>query len=230
MISVLCPSRKRPAQLRRMVESLGLALKYGAVEVIVYADADDPETVELARELRIKYHVGPRLTMSALWDPLIPLADGDIFMQGNDDVVFRTDGWHVLVDAFFAASEDKIWMVHGSDGTPRAEAFGPHPIVHRRWVETVGYFIPPYFSSDYGDTWVNYVADRLGRRKYLPFLVEHMHYAWGKAARDETTEERLLRHARDLPGETYNRMAPEREADVEKLRAMMIPAGRMVAA
>jgi hypothetical protein len=67
-------------------------------------------------------------------------------------------------------------MVGGDDMFLRSKTLAPHPIVHRRWLDTLGYFIPPYFDGEWGDTWVSDLASRIGRMKFLPFVCEHLHF------------------------------------------------------
>ena len=220
MISILCPTRSRSGQLRKMVESArNTATK--PIEIVVYVDEDDPKTMATVLDLDLKYMVGPRLWyMTEYWNVLVPLASGDILLQGNDDVIFRTKGWDVMVQDAFDACPDKILMVHGNDLGGNRESAGPHPFVSRKWVDTLGYFIAPYFSSDFGDTWINDIANALGRRKYIPFVMEHMHYIWGKADIDQTTKDRQERHTMDKPENVFDALQPIRELDTEKLRAV----------
>jgi len=124
------------------------------------------------------------------------------------------------VEAAFAACPDKILLVHGNDLDPWFPDFGTHSLVHRRWVDTLGYFIPPFFVSDYGDTWIGEVAKLIERIKYVPFVTEHCHPRAGKAALDATYQERLNRQFSDghnHPGEVYMDTFMERLADAEKL-------------
>jgi hypothetical protein len=223
MISILCPTRRREKELIRMVQSVRDTAT-GPVEVVAYVDDDDPISVKVCDGLKIKHKVGPRQLLTQCWNELLPLAEGDILMQGNDDIIFRTKGWDQMVEEAFATCGDKILMVHGSDLAPGAmgkDKFGPHPFVHRRWVNVLGYFIAPYFSSDYGDTWLNDIANILGRRLYLPFEVEHMHYIFGKAKFDTTSAERMNRHHKDDVDGLYKELLPKRLQDVEKLRVLM---------
>jgi hypothetical protein len=220
LISVLFPTRKRPIELKRTVDSLR-ATATGQVDIVVYVDEDDMPSAEKARELGIECVVGPRIVVTQCWNECLRLAKGDLLMQANDDVIFRTPGWDQMVEAEFASCEDKVLMVHGSDLGGHFEKFGPHPFVHIRWVEALGYFIPPYFSSDYGDAWVNAIANALGRRKFLPFVVEHMHFTFKKAEIDETTRDRLERHKRDDVDRLYKELTPLRERDTQKLKRLM---------
>jgi glycosyltransferase involved in cell wall biosynthesis len=189
------------------------------VEIIVYVDDDDKPSATMAEQLGIRYIVGPRILLTQTWNELFKIAKGDIVMQCNDDVIFHTPGWNRLVEEAFSPCLDRILMVHGNDGGPAPDKAGAHPFVHRRWVEAVGYFVPPYFSSDFGDTWINFLANQLGRRRYLPTVViEHMHHVFGKAQIDKTTQERLERHEGDWVEGTYQALTLRRKADVEKLK------------
>ena len=121
----------------------------------------------------------------------------------------------------FQRVPDKIVLVHGRDGIQDA-GLATMGFVHRRWVETLGYLCPPYFSCDYNDLWLTEVADALHRRVFLPdVLVEHMHPVVGKAPLDTTHQERLNRGSRDNVGALYSSLTPQRLGDVEKLRAVL---------
>lgn len=227
MISLLCPTRKRPDQLRRMVDSMKKTIHGYSPQVVCYVDDDDRSYDDFdgyGRDVQFIY--GPRIVLSNTWNKCAGKSIGDIFGQMNDDIIFKTPGWDHMVEEAFAASKDKILMVHGSDGSGKGTAsgigqFAPHPFVHRRWFEVLGYFTPPFFSSDYGDTWINDLANGIGRREYLPFVVEHMHFIFGKAVSDGTTDDRLLRHSNDNVAGLYKTLAPLREIDIDKLKAAM---------
>lgn len=194
MISVLCPTRKRIESLTRMVISCQETATT-PIEILLCIDDDDGDTQACAERLGLKAMVGKRdPVMTRYWNYLLPLASGDILMQANDDIIFRTPGWSAIVEDAYAQSQDKILLVHGSDEGVHFDKFGPHPFLHRRWVDAIGYFIPPYFPSDYGDNWINEIADNLGRRRYLPFIVEHMHFKFGKSLLDGVYQDRLDRH------------------------------------
>lgn len=231
MIAVLIPTRNRPEGITRVVESARATAK--DFRILFYVDDDDKESVhEILKHPTsiVRYAVGPRIVLSNTWNVLANAAltmypEIDIVMQGNDDIVFETPGWDSQVIAAFAASPDKILMVHGSDKSSHQPSsigkFGPHPFVHRKWIETLGYFTPPYFSSDFGDTWVNEVANAIGRRQYIPVVIEHMHYLFGKAKMDSTTEDRLSRHSADQVECLYADLVALRKIDIEKLRKAM---------
>lgn len=192
------------------------------VEFVFYMDNDDPSELPFGIfDFPVQLLRGPRIVLSDMWNKCAEVAKGEIYCQGNDDCVWQTLGWDTQVVEAFHKSTDKILMVHGSDGGPRAELFGPHPFIHRRWLDTLGYFTAPYFSSDFGDTWINDIANVLNRRVYLPFVIEHLHFSFAKAEMDLTTKERLTRHSDDSVDELYRHLGCLRDLDIEKLKAVI---------
>ncbi len=192
------------------------------IEFVFYCDEDALLPVDISLEPGVTVISGPRIVLSATWNECFTYAHGDIVMQGNDDVLFRTPGWDQAVEDAFSQIPDRIAFVHGQDLHQPPGTFGTLGFLHRTWVKAVGYVTPPYFSSDYGDTWLNDVANALDRRVYLPEVItEHMHPAAGKAEWDQTHMERLARGSRDDVAGLYASLAPAREEDVRKLRAVM---------
>jgi len=225
VISLLVPTRGRPDWVRRFLDS-ALERANGEFEAVFYVDSDDPErdayeTVFDEHPASTQHVIGERIVLSAMWNRCSDLAKGDILGHFGDDIVFQSDNWVPMVRRPFDESEDKILFVHGDDGHHNAR-FGTHGFVHRRWMETVGYFVPPYFSSDWNDQWLNDLANALGRRVHLPDLfTEHRHYVFGKAPRDATYAEREERGARDNVMQLYRDTAAERDADIAKLQAVI---------
>lgn len=215
MISILLPSRGRPENISRLFDSIK-ATATGDWEMVVRLDEDDAQNYPRIKSLNIKYIVGPRDVLSKYWNECYEAAKGPFYMHCGDDIIFRTPDWDTAVIAAFP--EDKIAFVHGDDMGGNGPNFGTHGFIHKKWAETVGYFVPPYFSSDYNDTWLNDVANQLQRRFYVGIQTEHMHPAFGKGPMDQTHEERLARHRADGVDALYVSMATQRNEDVAKLR------------
>ena len=203
MISLLLPTRGRPDNLIRFYES-AKATARDPFQVVVYIDNDDDSYANV--DLPIECAHGPRIVLSEAWNECAKAARGSIFGHMGDDIIFRTDHWDVLIEDTFSRYPDGIAFVHGRDGNEsnRLYTFGTHGFIHRNWVDTVGYFVPPYFSSDYNDTWLNDVANMINRHVYIPDIyTEHMHPAFGKAEMDQTHLDRIDRSAVDRPGDLY---------------------------
>lgn len=223
MISLLCPTRHRRELFKRMVNS-AVETADGIIEVVCYVDEDDNSYDDLG--LNVKIITGKR-DYKHMWDICSKHATGDIMGLLGDDVIFRTQGWDSLIEAEFKKYKDKILLVFGRDGNEAArdKPYGTHPFLHRRWVETVGYFTPPYFSADMVDTWLNDVAEILDRSVFIPEIyMEHMHVGFGKGKLDDVYQDKADKHRQDNPGPLYytSEMAQLRSKDAEKLKKVML--------
>ena len=228
VISLLLPSRQRPNELKRLLNSaLDTAERPDEVEVVVYIDSDDNTYNSYRHSQLVKVH-GPRLhdgkvNLSVKWNECWKKAKGDYFMHCGDDIIFRTKGWDTAIKEAIDARPGKIcfaWCNDVSDESSRHE-FGTHGFIHRNWTDVVGRFVPPYFVSDYNDTWFNDVSRKLNVQTYLHnHITEHMHFSLGKSKIDKNTEERLERHTKENPEEIYNShdKQAEREDEIAKLR------------
>lgn len=227
-ISILLPTRQRPNQLMRLYKSaMDLAYEPSEVEMIVYVDEDDHSYDELIESppKNTTWLVGPRQTISKCWNQCWEKADGEIFWHGGDDVVFRTQDWDKTVRNTFDEYPDRIVFIYGDDGNGESERnqFGTHGFIHKNWTDIVGYFVPPYYESDYNDTHLNDLGKGVGRHRHIDILTEHMHYSLGKSEMDQNTKDRLARHEQQRPEGVYNSRQNriERADQIERLRVFI---------
>jgi hypothetical protein len=227
-ISVLIPSRNRPEGLKELCNSLfENATHPDKIEVIVYFDLDDshiPECIEYFNELSLKYPnpaktiIGPKLVLSDYPNKLLQIASSDIFMNLGDDMRCRAEGWDEIVINAINEYPDKINFVYVDDGY-----WGPdlasHHIIHRNYVECLGYFYPPIFDFGYSDTWMFQVAQKVGRIKFLPILFEHMHYSIGKGEFDQTYQDKLEKNQNNIYGDLFTSTEYLRDQDVKKIQS-----------
>jgi hypothetical protein len=225
-ISLLTPTRNRPHAMQRLWQSaLETADQPENLEIVFYMDDDDVHAVAQFEKMdadepmgRVMGILGKRIVLSQMWNECQKVASGEVFMHCGDDIVFRSPHWDTLVREHINSHPDKIVFVHGMDGIQN-EKLGTHGFLHRNWVETLGYFVPPYFSCDYNDTWLTDVSTMIGRRVYEPRIyTEHMHWAVGKQPRDQTYADTTARGHRDNVTKMYNDMLPKREEDARKLQ------------
>ena len=226
-ISVLIPSRNRPQGLKELCESLfNNASDPNQIEVIVYLDLDDSCTKEYTEyflELSTRYTnpiksiIGPKLVLSDYPNKLLQLASSEIFMNLGDDMRCRTQGWDTEIINAINQYSDKINFVYVDDGY-----WGPnlasHHIIHKNYVDCLGYFYPPFFDFGYSDTWMFQVAQKVGRIQFLPILFEHMHYSIGKGEFDQTYQDKLDKNQNDIYGELFRSTQYLRTQDVKKLQ------------
>lgn len=219
-IALLVPSRKRPEMLERMYASaLSTAKRPDRLYLFAYIDDDDGsyESLEMPNMCKV---IGPRVVLSQTWNRLWQEAGevADFYGHMDDDLIFRTAGWDEQI--IYSFPLDKIAFVHGTDGSEQdVTGFGTHGFLHKNWTDSLGRLVPPYFSCDYNDTWLNDVADLIERHVLVEdVLIEHMHPVWGKREPDQTDIERVERGKRDNVDELYRSKWQERNNDAKKLK------------
>lgn len=194
-ISLLVPTRHRANRLLQMWQSAqNTSSNKENLELIIAIDDDDKESCECLGNIndsRVKSIIKPRSkNLSKMWNDCYDISSGNILMHAGDDIIFRTQNWDKAVVDAINSFDDHIILVYSRDGIQN-EALGTHSFLHRQWVEIVGYFVPPYFAADFNDTWLNEVAQRINRRKYLPDVyIEHMHFGANKSQIDDVYQER----------------------------------------
>lgn len=217
MISLLLPTRGRRSELQRFHESVfQTADASDGIEIICYVDSDDKsyDGLELKQTRFIR---GERIVLSEMWNRCYAEAKGEILGHMGDDIIFRSKGWDTYVFDAINRFPDKIAFVYGKDGFSPTD-FGTHGFIHRSWAEISGFFVPPYFSSDYNDTWFNDVAKAIGRHIHIPEVyTEHMHWINGKGPKDQTHIDRLARHTADNVAQIYENKKGERDENAQKL-------------
>lgn len=168
-IALLCPTRARPEQCKRMVQSvynttsenIGIYIAVSAEEFDLYKNTLSlPENNRLGIVLVTMPDGMPtgykwnRLAELAIQSP--PKTGANIFMLCADDVVFSTPLWDKALLDHYNALDNKIHAYHLRDS--RNPDGTPHPIVTREWIEAMGYFLPPLFVHWFVDTWTIEIA------------------------------------------------------------------------
>ena len=196
-IAVLTPTRARPGRLDSFIQSVhGLAKNKERVYTYNYIDSDDPR-IKAYDDYRNKQPTnstnvtGDPQSVSKSWNVLAQMAvdDGaDVLIMGNDDMMYRTEGWDEILEEETKKYPDDIYVMWFED-LINGENHCAFPIVSKTWYETVGYFTPGIFNFGYNDTWIFDLGQRVGRTHFIPNVVnEHLHFTTGKSAADDTTK------------------------------------------
>jgi len=190
MISICCPSRGRPELASRMVRTaLETVSAKKNVEFLFYLNEDDNSLGQYKILLDPSYYtVGPDQSTCFSWNQMADRAKGDIVMLAGDDIQFQTPNWDLEVEKAFDMFEDKICMVVPWDANGKGKGAehknktvpvivgdepisAPHFFVHRNWINTLGYFAPPFFWHWYVDSYTQTVSRKLGRCVLLPYVI-----------------------------------------------------------
>ena len=186
VISILCPSRRRPEMLTRSVQSLRAhAARPDLIELLVAYDPDDPQTKATADRLGAdviwqapeRYgHPGCAYYYAAL----LERCHGEWMNPWNDDAFMRTSGWDDMVRS------QPPGVAHNYDNSGN----GCFPFVHLDVFDTLGRFT----SHPAIDTWYDDVGKGAGIYWHTDVYIHQERPDLGTANPDETwTEGRVDR-------------------------------------
>ena len=198
-ISLLCPTRDRPAGCKALLKSIQKTLprwKWNKnVEIIFWIDDDDPSREELCSFLDsqksnlIRYIIGPRCFLSTAWNHLARASFGDLLFMMNDDIRMGSPLWDFCFMKWLDTFPDLLCMLFPNDGI-NGRKHAAFPLITRRWHDILGYFTSERFKSIYSDTWIFHIAVKCLRDKYCGDVkIQHLHPSVIPEAKDHVYEE-----------------------------------------
>jgi glycosyltransferase involved in cell wall biosynthesis len=203
-ISVLVPSRERPALLARSLSSLG----EGNIEVLVRVDEDDPSLDEYEEFPNLI--VGPRHGYGWLHDyynELAARASGDWLMLWNDDCIMETPGWVEAVRPY----DGKLAVLNPNTNHRNWErGRNIFPIFPAKMFELLGHIS----LSVHNDSWIRVVGQNAGIMVRIPVMVHH-----DRADLTGNNDDAVYAERQYDPAHFYSeRMVRARERDVAAVR------------
>lgn len=218
-IAILTPSRDRPQQLLEMVQST-LATAEGKVEIFIGLDCDDREDytrIAALRDSRVHVCRAQRMQLGAWTNHLAELTwlRFPILASFGDDHRPRTNGWDTRVREAF----DRMGpgLVYTADGL-QDERLPTAPFWSAEVIRELGWYFPPKLKHLYADDFWLAMANRIGRRSYLPdVLIEHLHPSSGKSEPDAINEANDSHYDADRLAFTAY-MADRFDADAQRVR------------
>jgi len=242
VFSLIIPTRGRPAQLRRSLDSLRhTAHNAASIEVIVIIDEDDLESQAFEYTgLRIeRILVPPGQTMGSLNLAGYRVAQGRYLMLLNDDVIVRTAGWDTELARVFEVHPDGIVLAHVNDLIFR-DRLCTFPVLTREFCELAGGICRPEYRRYWIDDHIHHVFDLIHllgytRRIFLPDVVfEHLNTAQDRSgtvkyipqpaihALDNRTFEDLLEERRRLALACVERIEGRARSEQHDARARFL--------
>ena len=230
-IGILCPTRERVDWMKRMIEScLDTASDPDHIKIVLRLDTDDFESAEGYQQLirigKDQILKGPSKNLSLLWNDCYDLLgeSTSINMHAGDDLIFRSQGWDAVAREEAKKFPRGIGMVFFDDGLQHG-GLSTHGLYSREWSETLGYFMPPFYSANYNDTHHMWLGKNLRHKGFDDcciyrgdVLIEHMHPTAGKASWSESVYQlQLMRMKREKCDQLYASKEHERENDLQKL-------------
>lgn len=232
-ISVLFPSRGRPARARAAIDSIfATAAKPDRVVVNLLLDRDDELLSDyvFAAPSRTVIHIEERrMSAPGLYNVLATeCCNSTLLVAGSDDVLFRTPGWDDEFERLSHVWPDGLFVGYAADAADRAMRDRcEHFVTSAAWVKTVGYFMRREYEHFSADEHVGDIAQRVGRLVAVPqVVIEHCHKKYGKAPDDASYRAKRTADAGGLSvsqrdRERFRDFAPERQRAAERVRLEM---------
>jgi GT2 family glycosyltransferase/SAM-dependent methyltransferase len=224
LLSIIIPTRGRPAILRRALDSIKVTTHdLESIEIILVTDEDDSTMIDFSYS-GLPYQrvsVPPGLTMGELNIAGYDAATGDYIFLLNDDVIARTPGWDKLIAETLMAFPDGVVLVGVNDKIFQ-DTLCTFPLLSRGLCETMGGICPKeyvrYRIDDHIHNIFNLLA-LLGHRRivYMDEVVfEHLNrIATAEGSSAYLPNESI--HARDTL--FFDSRLPERKALAVRLAA-----------
>lgn len=188
----ICPSRKRPDRLERLINSWKDTTT-GLSKLLVIIDNDDSSYENLITQY-------PEVTWEItepVFGSFLHLINSKATKYANeyryigfmeDDIVFETPGYE---SKFISKLKElgKTGIVHAKDGIDKRK-FVSIPVVDSFIIRTLGWFSPPCLKSLWADNFWREMANFLGTYfKFEDVMIRHYHYSRDEnTAKDETSE------------------------------------------
>lgn len=170
MISLLCPTRGRPAQAINLYKSF-IQTQKSENELIFCIQKEDPLFKDYQNEFKkngiSNYLFSESMPTSYLWNQMAFGAKGELLTLIGDDVEILTPGWDNIIEEAGKRFSDNLYVITVDDGrTDKIQGEHmrcPHPTIHKKWIETLGYFVPPFFMHRYLDRYTQELAIEVKR-------------------------------------------------------------------
>ena len=171
MISLLCPTRGRPQQAIKLYESF-INTQKNNNELLFCIQKEDllfNKYVDLFKSHKIiNYFISESMPTSYLWNQMAFRAKGELLTLVGDDVIIETKNWDKKIEDEANKFKDNIFVITVDDGrenkpNQKKTMRCPHPTVHKDWVKTLGYFVPPFFMHRYLDKYTADLAININR-------------------------------------------------------------------
>ena len=196
-ITLITPTRNRPNDLKTFLESVkNTASNPASIEILFYVDDDDHVTIPLInnfeqeyKDFNVHFHVGKRSDHFSkdYYNFLSNMAKGRWVLAINDDSVFMTHGWDLIIcDKMQTAAEkfgDDILLGIVQDGMERHGDEKAKPTMacwllsSKEYVNLMDGLLIEKIYTWGGDYWLGLVFTKAqsGHRKVyiLDVLIEH---------------------------------------------------------
>ena len=194
--SILCPSRSRPNQLLRLINSLTTHTKnLNEIELLIKLDLDDKLT-PLPNPSWVKTFWGQRsdYLQKDYYNWLATQSKGDYLWALADDILINTHYWDLYlgekIDLYLKDKPDRIAYIHVEEGT-RNITHPCFPLITKESFKILDMYFHPQLKSWGADRTLHeiYSHPSINRVLHVPEIsISHLSYHEGKGVFDSTSK------------------------------------------
>lgn len=219
MITVMCPTRARPARLRESVDSLlGTASNPDDVEILLAIDPDDVEvTLPAIADTpgNVRAWIPPErygyLGLHRYFNHLASTARGSWLLLWNDDARMTTPGWDAIIGR--ETCDQVLWPEVNHD-----QGGNLFPVWPRAWSRACGHVS----LSANVDVWISEVGRRAGAENRVGITIFHDRPDVTGSPVDEVfLEGRALMGSGNEPGYASQENTAMRSRDVRVIKSLL---------
>lgn len=218
-ISILLPSRGRLKKLKGFIESVKLNThQINKIEIVIRIDNDDKVNYNrlIDKYNFCKFIKGKSVSMGKLNQDCIKQAVGKIIFFSNDDVIFRTNKWDVILKDKIKSVRDNFFLMYPNDLYKRKK-LSTFPIVLRKTLVENPFLIPNCYQGSFLDLHIMDIFKQYKKGKNIFYLeniiCEHQHFRIDKTKFDDTYK----RRQRFGDDHMFIKTAPKRKLFIEYL-------------
>lgn len=179
-LAILCPTKGRPENLKRLQESFDKT-QTGFADLFPIIDKDE---LDLYNRKDAIVSEAQSYFCSKLNGAVQSVQDYDFVAIIGDDVIIHTEGFDkILVDEF----NNSKWQILHCEDNMHHDKFANHWIVRMELVQEFGFMMPPVLQHMFGDNFWTQIGKESNSIKFMPnILWEHLHWVNRKAKMDDT--------------------------------------------
>ncbi len=216
-ISILLPSRGRLKRLESFINSVKFNThQINNIEIVIRIDDDDKVNYNrlINKYNFCKFIIGKSDTMGNLNQDCVKHSSGRILFFCNDDVIFRTNEWDVILKNKIKSTDNNFFLMYPND-LLKGKKLSTFPILYRKILVENPFLLPNYYKGSFLDLHIMDIFKQYKKGKSIYYLeniiCEHQHFRKDKTKFDNTYRRRQ-RFGDDI---TFIKTAPKRKLFVE---------------
>ena len=227
--SLILNSRQRPVLLHSLLRSLhNTTCHLDDIQVFVSCDSDDNETYSLSKQFKDSRYVQfefieRELNLHKRLNSLAFRSDGKYIFVLNDDCEMLTPSWDKIAYTILENTKHDIicGQTHDNSCDKSQLNYASFPIISRKAVEIVGFFMPDSLPGLGGDVFAYRLYNNIDRLIDIPINISHvLHTTVEKVMTPDTVAVEMRQNSSQYSTDYFT---SDMVSDVKRLQDYLCP-------